>query len=480
MSLTNNIFFNGRYRPEKYYYKVRIIIIFCVVTLIIVVLMSIVSYNYTRSLYLNQLSEEVNVVTKMLSEQIDKKYLDVLSLGTPTKSTRDYFRNIFNRSGSKLHSEIFIFNKNFNTVVNSDTGIAAGTFEPRLLINQKDIFELSPGEGTASIPFKGNDGKWYMWGFYRLKPDYWLAVRESATRLQKVEELSTIFWSFGLGGVILTIVLGWLVARSITKPVNKLVEFSTGIGKGNFDTPMPGKMHGEIGTLARAMENMKDSLAKNQKEKEELLAQIAHEIRNPLGGIELLANLTKEDLQKENKDTGYLNKILKEVHQLKMLITSYLNYSRPIKTNPVEVDLTKFSKEIENIFNKQLKSKDTKLLFDCPINKILFDENHLRQVIINLVSNSLESISEKGKIEIYTRIRDHSWEIGIKDNGSGIAVDNLKSIFNPFFTTKKEGTGLGLAICKKLCSENKAELIAKNNSDKGSTFIITKEIINAD
>lgn len=473
MSLKPNIF-------KKSYYKIKIVFTFSVVMIIIVVIMSLVSYNYTRALYLNQLGEQVNIVSKMLSEQINKKYLDLLSLGTPTKLTENYFREIFSRSkNGRLHPEIFIFDRNFNIVVHSDSGIAPGTFEPRLLINKKDIYELSPGEGSVSIPFKGNDGKWYMWGFFRLRPDYWLAVRESASRLEKVQELSTIFLSFGLGGTVLTIILALLVAGSITKPVNKLVDFSSEIGKGNFNADVTGRMYGEIGALASAMKNMKTGLAKNQKEKEDLLAQIAHEIRNPLGGIELLANLTKEDLQKENKDTGYIDKILKEVNHLKLLITAYLNYSRPVNANPVQVDLLKFSKELENIFGKQLKKKDTELVFSCMANNILFDEDHMRQVLINLVSNSLESIREKGKIEISSHSTNHSWAVDIKDNGSGIPDENLKLIFNPFFTTKKEGTGLGLAICKKLCAENNAGLVVKKNSDKGVTFSIIKEIKDA-
>lgn len=473
MNLNKNII-------ENSYYRVRIILTFSAATILILVIISMVSYNYTRSLYLNQLSEQVNVVAKMLSEQIDGKYLHVLSLGLPTKSAQNYFREIFNRNKNEsLHSEIFIFDKNLDVIVHSDSNTIPGAFEPGLLINQKDINGLQEETGTVSIPFKANDGKWYMWGFYRLNPDYWLAIRESAARLQKVEQLSTIFWSFGLGGTVLTIILAWFMAGSITKPVNKLVYFSFEIGEGNFNASVPANMHGEINTLAVALENMKTGLAKNQKEKEDLLAQIAHEIRNPLGGIELLANLTKEDLQKEKKDTAYLDKILKEVNHLKLLISSYLNYSRPVNANPGMVDLSKISKEVENIFAKQLKKKDTQLVFNCPATEILFDEDHLRQILINLVSNSIESIRENGLIEISTQTISHCWILNIKDNGVGIPEENLDIIFNPFFTTKKEGTGLGLAISKKLCTENKAKLIVKNNTDNGTTFSIIKEIVDA-
>ncbi len=67
-------------------------------------------------------------------------------------------------------------------------------------------------------------------------------------------------------------------------------------------------------------------------------------------------------------------------------------------------------------------------------------------------------------------------QINFSDNGPGIKEENLARIFEPFFTTKKDGTGLGLAICKKLCNENKAELLVENNKENGSSFTIIKDI----
>ncbi len=469
----------SRHIFEKSYYKVRIIITFSVMTIIIVVLISWISYNYTKNLYLNQLNEQINVVVNMLSRQINGKYLALLSLGSPTKATEDYFREIFNRNkNAKLHSEIFIFDKKFDIVVHSDSNIAPGTFEPRLLINQKDILDLNINSAALSIPFKGNDNKWYMWGFYKLEPNYWLAVRESAARLQKVEDLSSLFWYFGLAGIALSILLALLISGSITKPLDKLVKFSTEIGKGNFNFAVPKGMHGEIGSLAYSMDKMKKDLATNHKEKEELLAQIAHEIRNPLGGIELLTNLTKEDLIKENKNTDYLDKILKELSHLKSLISSYLNYSRSIPADPAWIGVSKIISEVEEIVRTQCERKNIKFKVDLRIDKVWFDENHLRQILVNLVSNSLESTPEEGEINIKASTNSKHWEIEVKDNGTGIPESEMNLIFNPFFTTKKNGTGLGLSIIKKLCKENKAEISANNNPVKGSTFTIKKEIIN--
>ncbi len=483
-------------RFEKSYYRIRIIISFTVFTVILVIIISMVSYSFLRDLYLNQLAEQVNIVTQMISRQIPSQYTDLLSLGLPTKSIENAFRQIFlkNLPASGGHSEIFIFDKNYKIVVHSDSSIHPGTSDPRLLLNQKEITGLNINQGTASMPFKGNDGKWYLWGFYRLNTDNWLAVRESASRFQKVESFSTVFWLFGLGGALLAVIIGWLMARSVTKPLNKLVTFSKELGSGNFQTEMPSKMKGEIGVLARAMNLMRNKISEDQKEKENILAQIAHEIRNPLGGIELLAGLAKEDLVKQKikidpdkigESSNYLDRILKEVHRLKSLIVSYLNFSRPSTSNPQLVSTKNIVDEVINIYQNRLNDKNINLTVELNDDKILFDPAQLKQVIMNLLSNSIESVSTNSKIEILSRKNEIYWEFAISDDGPGIPEKNLHSIFNPFFTSKKNGTGLGLSICKKLCDENRTDIFVQNNENKGlpagrqgCTFILRKAIAN--
>jgi len=465
---------------SRQYYKIRIIITFSVVTIILVIVLSRVGYIFISNLYLTQLTEQVNIVTKLISKEIDRNYLDVLQLGNPTSTTKEYFKVLFQKNlDTLLHSEIFVFDEEFKVAVHSDTSFALGSEEPRLSINQKEIEELRVNEASASMPFKGDDGNWYLWGFYRLNGNYWLAVRESAARFEKVDEFSRTFWYIGLTGILISVFAGWLMSRSITKPLNKLVKFSSEIGKGNFSAIHPEKMHGEIALLADAMDDMKKDLSENQKERENLLAQIAHEIRNPLGGIELLVNLVKENQSSDEKNKEYLERILKEVNGLKSLINSFLNYSRPVETNPDWADVNKISLEIENIFKSRLHSENIELNCNLELKKIWFDEGHLRNVLLNLVSNSLDSLSGGGNILIESYSKNGNWIISVKDSGSGISEENLSLVFNPFFTTKKDGTGLGLAISKKLCKENKADLIASNNPDSsGSTFMIVKEIKN--
>ena len=484
------------------YYKVRIIITFSAVTIILVIIMSRVGYIFIKDLYLNQLSEQVNIITKMISSHLDKKYLEFFNVGIPTKSADDYFlEQFYKNSDAKFISEIFIFDEELKIVIHSDPMKTRGETEPKLFLNQKEIYDLNVTDAVTSLPFKGDDGNWYLWGFCRLNNKYWLAVRESAVRFEKVESFSTLFWFIGSGGILLTILVSFFVAKKITQPIDSLVEFSGEIGKGNFKVHAPQKMKGEFDILTKSMNNMKLSLAENHREREKILAQIAHEIRNPLGGIELLANLVKENLssqkitvsqngslkeelpdelesiQQFEKNKDYLNKILKEINILKSLITSYLSYSRPVPSNPSWIILPELLNEVKDIFRERLNKKDIHLSIASDLNIIYFDEDHLRQILVNLFANSLESLRANGIITVKSYKKLNQWIISVGDNGPGIAENDLQRVFDPFFTTKKNGTGLGLAISKKLCLENNAELHVQNNAEKGATFTLVKNIV---
>ncbi|MEJ2616974.1 MAG: HAMP domain-containing sensor histidine kinase, partial [Ignavibacteriaceae bacterium] len=322
--------------------------------------------------------------------------------------------------------------------------------------------------------------EWYLWGFFRLDNNYWLALKENASKLERVEEFAQDFFYLGLGGVVLTILIAWFMARTLTKPIDQLVEFSHQIGQGNYTIEAPQNTRGELKILAQSMDKMKTDIDAYNKEKEKMLAQIAHEIRNPLGGIELLANLTKEDLLKESNSssvsTEYLDKIICEINSLKSLITSYLNFSRPLPADPEWINTDKFLKEIEYNFKTNLLKRNIRISFKNNVEKIWFDQSHLKHIFLNLMTNSLESIKQNGNISISMYKENKKWKISFSDDGSGIDEKNLPRIFEPFFTTKKDGTGLGLAICKKLCTENKADLKVENNPENGLTFTLIKDI----
>ncbi len=451
----------------------KIILTFSIVSIIIVVATARISYMFVKDIYIEQLAEQVKQYSHAISVQFKESYLRTLPLGALSPLSHTYFQDILNRntSGSTVQ-EAFVFDNEFKLIVHSDAEKKLYVVESRLLLNKSEIDTLHIGESVTSLPFKGRDDKWYMWGFIKLADNYYLGVRESAHRLAKVEQFSIYFWLIGLVGIILTMIAGMFLANRIVTPINKLVEFSRQIGERNFSSNKPERVTGELKILADAMELMKDRLNRHHSEKEEMLARIAHEIRNPLGGIELLANLTKEDLVKDGRNPEYISKILDEVAGLKELITAYLNFSKPMSPSPAWCDLEDTIPATSDIYHKRLREKNIKLDIEIKNRKVWFDPAHLRNIILNLVANSIDSIQGEGTISISTLSENGTTDIIVADTGCGIDAAAVPNIFEPFFTTKNNGTGLGLAISKKLCEENNAKLSILETGNIGTAFKI--------
>jgi len=437
--------------------------------------MSWVSYHFVRNNYLDQLSDQVNTVATIFGSELDTKYLSLLLEYEQNTVARLFYLRILKEQTKTIGIQnSFIFNNHYQVLVHTDSSISSSYFESRLQLNRSEIQGIKIGESITSLPFKSADGSWYMWGFYRLNDEYWFGIQESADRLAEVEKFAGMFLLIGLSGIILAIFASWLLAQSIAKPVEQLVSFSKMLGQGDFNEPIPETRGRELAILASAMDKMRNDLAQHQHEKEEMLAQIAHEIRNPLGGIELLAGLIREDLEKKGESSEYIQKIEDEIRGLKSLISTYLNYSRPVPANPEWVNPQETIKEVKEMLKPALEKKGIELSCNGTTDPVWFDPNHLRQILINLVSNSVEALNKKGKIFVQTSKKNNEFSISVTDNGPGIPVDQQEQIFQPFFTTRDEGTGLGLAICKKLCEQNGAIIAANNNESGGCSFIIEK------
>jgi PAS domain S-box-containing protein len=203
----------------------------------------------------------------------------------------------------------------------------------------------------------------------------------------------------------------------------------------------------------------------------EMAATVAHEIRNPLGGIRGFATLLAQDIDPDDPRLRMVNKILDGTESLDKVVNELLEYTRP-----VELELRPCSaRETINgalpFLNGQFENIKIKNDINPDLN-VLVDPNKMRQVILNILLNAIQSIKENGAINIAASAAASAVFITIQDNGCGMDKLALDQIFSPFYTTKEKGTGLGLAICHKIVEGHGGTIEAQSRPDKGTKIIV--------
>jgi two-component system, NtrC family, sensor histidine kinase HydH len=209
----------------------------------------------------------------------------------------------------------------------------------------------------------------------------------------------------------------------------------------------------------------------------ELASGVAHEIRNPLNTISMIAQRYKNEfIPDENRDeyknmTGVL---LSETKRVNNIIQQFLRFAKPPKINLIEVKSDDFVHEIKQIAEASSGSKGIKLKF---INNDKFnfkiDSELMKQAMINLINNSTDAVDEGGEIIFGIQKKGNDAEIIVSDNGCGIDKENLSKIFNLYFTTKPAGTGLGLSLVQQIISQHNGTIKIDSVPGKGTKFIIT-------
>ena len=219
----------------------------------------------------------------------------------------------------------------------------------------------------------------------------------------------------------------------------------------------------------------------------ELASGIAHEINNPLTGVIGYAQLllTRNDLSKDIKhDIEVINEGAQRVAGV---IRKLLTFARQTKPERKHVDINESIGTTLDLRAYELASNNIKvaqrLAQDLPIT--IADAGQLQQVFLNLIINAeteMKLAHGSGKLLIKTEQVDNTIQISFKDNGPGIAKQNLEKIFEPFFTTREvgQGTGLGLSVCHGIMTEHKGKIYAESKLGKGATFIVELPIITED
>ena len=208
----------------------------------------------------------------------------------------------------------------------------------------------------------------------------------------------------------------------------------------------------------------------------ELASGVAHEIRNPINAIGMIAQRLNKEFRTTSNQSEYLditNLLRTEVNRINKIITQFLSYAKPIEINPKPADIKILFDEVYHLFEDQAKQKRIsfiKLYSDSII--INIDHDLIKQSLMNIVQNAIDAVNHEGEVNLkYSKVRN-DLVIEISDNGSGISDEQQKKIFDLYFTTKKDGNGLGLSISQKIISQHEGSISVTSSVNKGTTFKI--------
>ncbi|MBA7484337.1 Adaptive-response sensory-kinase SasA [subsurface metagenome] len=295
------------------------------------------------------------------------------------------------------------------------------------------------------------------------------------------------------GVAIVVLIIGFIgaiiLAQMMTRPIKQMAKGAQLIGQGKLDTTIVVKSKDELGSLARDLNKMSSQLKEIDQMKSDFLASVTHELRSPLTSLRMYIDLflkgaTGELTEKAKKFLTIMNGSNK---RLSRFIDDLLDMAKiergkmEVKKEPLEI--LPIVSEIAQLMKPQSDEKNIEMTMDIPDNLplVLIDGDRTRQIITNLLSNSIKFTPEKGKISVKIQDEKEHLQVSINDTGVGIPPDKIRRIFDKFEQVREvrerikgpKGTGLGLAIVKSLVEAQGGKIRVESEVGKGSTFYFT-------
>lgn len=241
------------------------------------------------------------------------------------------------------------------------------------------------------------------------------------------------------------------------------------------------KLQETHGLLTRKVEQLQQELSEKNRELErrnrlaalgEMAAGMAHEIRNPLGGIQLYASMLAQDVADRPGCAEIVRKIRTGVARMEEIVSQVLHFSREIKANCVACDLVPVVQDAVDLLKAKADANQVNVEMNLPeALDTRLDARLMTQAILNLVQNAIEANPPGGRVFVTLRpFEGGQLHLTVADTGYGIPVEMIDRVFNPFFTTKDDGTGLGLSIVHRIIEAHGGSITAGNRPEGGAKF----------
>ena len=325
-------------------------------------------------------------------------------------------------------------------------------FRPEVLVASRD--------SSATTDLFYEDGIPHKYGLVQVPDaggDIFLGVLIPADYLEPLNTLLRRIVVLSAVAAAVAGLIGWRLAGGIVARLETLSRAALRIQRGWMDRPVKLDGEDELGRLARAMERMRSGIQRRDEQLRRMLSQVAHEIRNPLGGLELFAAAAQETDDPEER-RRILGRVRNEVVGLNGIIDEFLGFARPERSEPRLHDTRVPVEEAASLVEAEFQTNGGLLEMDFPEHPLLAiaDPLQVKRAVLNLIRNASQA---GNRIWVEGRTVHGEVRISVRDDGPGVAPDLRERIFEPFVGDKAQGAGLGLAIVKQLVEANGGRVV---------------------
>jgi len=440
---------------------------------------------------LNQFSQtalvhEIQDSSQEISKAVQLSIADLTS-ETETSRLSDYFESARQKGINEIN------------IINSEGEIVDST-NPEKIGKLKDLKKLE--KGVRSAPRKAESGtvlsqKPYDVVVPVIVGDEHLGYVQVNMLLDNIKSIqhSNFIKRLVATGMVFTVGIAFSIylSRRYTDPIHRLVQDFKKVSSGDLSVTIPVESHDEVGELAKGFNEMveklreREVLEKRLYEAEhlsrvgQLASGIAHEIRNPLNYISLAIDHLRSEVvercpERAGEVTALADKIREEVRRANYMVINFMNYGRPLKLRKSEITYAELLERTLSVLHERLAEQqvtvEASIAADLP--PLLLDPELMRNCITNFITNAAQAMPDGGMLVVSAE-RDETpgWvRLGFKDQGCGIAGEDLEKVFQPYFTTKDVGIGLGLAITERIVKAHGGEILVASSPGEGTTFTV--------
>ena len=451
----------------------KLILSFVLLVMVVVGLSGWVLFELTDRSLERQMRDHLVSVATLVSTKLSGNVLRYLHEGREHSTLYRTLVGKLQRAEQGVGARhIFVFDRQYRSLLDTDGLMPIGREYPKLLFHRRELERVWKGHTAHSVLFYDGDVP-YMTGYAPIFHDgevvAAVGVEIGAGFVDSIRIFGRSVLIFAGLGALLTVGVAWGLARTLTRPIQKLVEAAREIGRGNMDQEVATASDDEIGYLGETMEEMRRKLVARDAQLRLMLSGVAHEIRNPLGSIELYAGLIAGDLPAGDERKQHIEKVIGEVRRLNRVISEFLEFARPAPPQPQPTALAPLVADAAFLLAPEMEKAGIQYEMDVASDlEAYIDGAKIERVLINLMKNAVQAMRDGGHLAVRAAAKGGEVIVEVADDGPGMSEEVRSRLFEPFFTTKEKGSGLGLAVVALIVEENRGRIEVDSRQGEGT------------